>query len=382
MKKLIFLATALALYGEVLKENRLDILDNRAKQIELESKLLKNSWINSVNLEASLAKSSALKNEDSIENFSINFLQEIYKSGGIKAIRDSGKIYNRLNQALLEQEKRELVYQVYEIVLNIKKIDLEIEKTHYLIKNSKIDIKNKKDKYINGLVDMSELDESIIELNSYKNSIEDLKISKNSLLKELKSLSDKNYIDIDIKKFPLFKLDSFIKQNSDLEIQKLQIESKEIDKKVTKSKYLPKVSLFANYQYEDSESFKIDKNSHSYGLKLSIPIDFNYKNDIEKSKLEYLISKLEYREQEENQKNLYQNIAKDLKSIESKIENTKEIIKSYKSLYKMSLELFENSLKSEDDLKIVENRVNSNKIDKKIYKIDRELLILELYKKI
>jgi len=88
---------------------------------------------------------------------------------------------------------------------------------------------------------------------------------------------------------------------------------------------------------------------------------------------------LEYKKKEES--NLYEMILKRVEIVKEKIFLANEDLKLYKSLLKSTKEQFEGGEKTIYDVEIMENSLKTKEIDKEIYDIDIQLLLLELYKK-
>ena len=146
--------------NNILDNTSKDIFESKKQKGDLESNLLKNSWINSLNLQADLSKSKTAGSEDTFESkkYSIGFNQDIFRSGGIYQTIQKGKAQNRLNKGLISKEEKLLISNLYSYVIDMRKIDLQIKKLYFLITNQEIEITKKESLYTNGLVDISDLD--------------------------------------------------------------------------------------------------------------------------------------------------------------------------------------------------------------------------------
>jgi len=383
MLYLLFLIPPL-LFGDtsILKETKRELLQKKRDEVEAQGEAIKNSWWGGINLEASYNWTDSLGHRDNYPQFTATISQDIFRSGGIFNQIDSGKLYKILNKTLLDKEERELLFSIYSTVLNIQKLDIQIKQQRLLIENQKIIIKNQKESYLNGVSDISELDKSIIELNTLKNRKEELLQAKIDLIATLKNLTDLNYKDIRVPKFPKISLDEFLKRSSNLAIQRNSIEKLELDKKLIYSKYLPRVSIYGSYQYEDSDRFRNNHSSTAYGIKISMPISFSMGDAFENAKVSYLRSKSELRDLVEKEKLIYSKVISKLESIDRRVRNSQELVKSYQNIYKITKEYYNNNLKSADDVTVFKNRVEISKLDLEMSKIDRELVKLTLYREI
>ena len=368
--------------NELLKPSKKELLQKKRDEVEIRGDFLKNSWWGGVNLEWSYNSIHTNGKDDDFPNFTATISQDIFRSGGIFYQIDSGKVFKSLNLAKLDKEERKLLFSIFQIVLQIRKLDIKIAQQQLRIRNKEIIIKNQKDSYTHGLIDISQLDESIIELNSLKNGKEGLLQAKTDLIANLENLTDRDYQDIEVPQFPIISLDEYLNRNIDIKIQKENIRKLEIDKKLTYSKYLPRVSLYGAYQYDTRDPSPERHDATSYGVKVSMPISFNMGDVFEGAKVAYLRSQSELRDIEDEQKLKYRKVISQLESIKRKMSNTKELIKSYQSIYEITSAYSKNNLKSEDDVKIIKNRVEISSLDLEIYKIEQELAKLELYRDI
>jgi len=326
-------------------------------------------------------KSNPYDNTQTSKNASINLNQPIFRSGGIYWQIKKGKIVKSLSEKLLNKKEHQLIFSLYELVLNIQKLDLQLQKQELAIENQNILIKNRQDKYLHGVLDLSRLDEAIIDLNSLKNKKEEIYQARIDLIANLRDLTDLEYNEITIPEFEIIPEETFVKKNFDIDIQKTNIKNSELDKKLAYAQFLPKISVFGSYQYDDSEFQKINE-STTYGVKLTIPIGFGFSNAIETAKATYLKTRSELNDKIETAHNLYKKIISKMESVKRKVANTQELLMSYESLYKTTKEYYESDLKTAETVKILENRVKINKLDLKIYEIELKILKLLFYKNI
>jgi outer membrane protein TolC len=129
-------------------------------------------------------------------------------------------------------------------------------------------------------------------------------------------------------------------------------------------------------------SFEYKDYYNLYGLRFAMPLfDINSFKNIEIAKLNHIKSNLllEYKKKEES--NLYEMILKRVEIVKEKIFLANEDLKLYKSLLKSTKEQFKGGEKTIYDVEIMENSLKTKEIDKEIYDIDMQLLLLELYKK-
>jgi hypothetical protein len=387
-------AVALALGGlllfssvqadEILNKTSSSILDLKKQKGKKQANINKDSWINPLNIEADISKSKSANSDQDIQTkkLSINFSQEIYKSGAIKATIKKGKLENYLNTSLVGQEKKQLLSTLYGNVIDLKKIDLEIKKLYYLISNKKIEIAKNEASYTNGLLDITVLDESVIELSDLKNQKEDFSLQKIKILKEFQKHSDLNYKKISLDFLLEVDMKKFVSKNKNIEIKKLQLEQNRLDKTIVNGNYLPKVSLYGNGGYEKNDLTNKGDDYYNYGLKVTMPFDYNGNKNKELSKLNTLLAKKELEQTKKYEKDFYTYTIQTLKFLDNKIINLDETIHRYQNLYKNVNALYESSLKTIEDVQIMENRVNSTKLNKQILQLDKKAILNQIYARI
>ena len=381
MKKLIlFLTIIVSLNADILKETKIDKIEKQKEKSELESSLLKDSWINPLNIDATISENKSSDTKTKSKRVYLNFDQDIFRSGGILYTIEKANVKNKLANEVYANDLDTQKIEALKLILNIRKIDLQIKKQDYLIKNKKIEIAKKEEEYLNGTSSIEDLDTAIIEKNELENQIEDLKISKYNLIKEFKKFSSKSYKKIKPMELRIINLQEFLDKNRSLVINKLNSSISKYDEDIVSSNYLPKISVFSQFGLEDNDKSQSNDKFYNYGFKLTIPLDYNMNKNKEISKLNYKLSKLEENIKKEEEINIYKTIFVSLEHIDKKINNSKSTIKKYKTIYNLTNDLVKGFLKTKEDLKIIENRLNSSKLDIDILNFDKQLLIYEINK--
>jgi len=158
--------------------------------------------------------------------------------------------------------------------------------------------------------------------------------------------------------------------------------SSKYDSKIIRSNYLPKVSFSGSYNQNRNVDEDRSDYTYNYGLNLSLPIDHRANRKIESTKLNILLSKLEYKKNIIAERNFFKNKINKINTIAKKIENKNKNIKSYEKVYEMTKSLFENTLKTENDVTTSLNRVKTSVLELDILKIEQQINIYDLYKKL
>lgn len=387
MKKFTcIISFACLLYGseDILSKKLEENLKLKKDRVEKSSDVLENSWINPLSLAITKGKNRVKSEMGGEEYFngSISLNQDIFRSGGIfYAIKyaDASRI---LGLSQIQSERNTKTISAYTLLLKILKNDKLQAQQNLYIKNSILDIKRKKEQYLAGLIDISFLNNAILAKIGQENALLSLEDAKENLISEFEKLSDKDYKNIDILHVKTPTKDEYIRQNITLSIQKNSILNKKLLHKLTTSQYLPKLSINASYNLTNAENRQLDNSDkfYNYGLTLSMPLDIKTFDDIEKSKLEYLVAQNEYEILKENQAKEYDKITKDLLRIDKKISLAKENIKIYNSLLSQTKELVEAEIKISDDLDIMQNSKDIRSLEIEIFGLEKEEKRLEFYK--
>lgn len=379
---ILILCLALGLNAQSIKDNKLQEIEENKNKSTLESSLLKDSWINPINISADSTKSKSANSKSTSNKIYLDINQDIFRSGGILYTIQKAKLQKDLAFENYDLNLNSLNIDIYKLVLQLNKIDFQIEKQDYLIKNKSLEIDKKQAQYINGVISIEDLDSAIIEKNDLENQIEDLKTSKDDYEKQLKNLSTTSYKKILVNKLEVISLKSFLDKNKTLIIENLNSEISQKDLNITNTNYLPKVSLFSQIGYEDNNANDINDDYYNYGVRVSIPLDFNMNKNKQISKINYKLSKIKGNIKKDDEINKYEATLKSLKRIDNKIKNSQKSIKNYENIYKLTQGLYEGLLKTKQDLVTIENRLKSSKLDINILKIDKQISIYELHRNI
>jgi len=363
-----------------LKQEKLDI---DKKQVELESENLKYDWVKQIVGSYSASSYDGRKGlVDNSQSFSISVDQPIFKSGGIYyAIQYAGanREFLRLSTTLSEQN---LIKSVISSWLLMKKYDLQIQRQNYLIENAKIDIIRKKEQYEAGFLDSSFLDQAILTKTSLEKNLIDMESARYTQLMTFESLSDTNYRDITPPTFKMVNENDYINKSLAIAQQDSQTKRAEYIKKMTISNYLPTLSLFAGY-YDNSDNSNInDDRYNQVGVRVSMPLfDINRGRTIELRQLDYLKAKLEMQDVAKEEGHLYKDYVKKIEFLGKKIDIAKKDTKLYDSLILSTKELYEAGEKTKYDVDNLSNSKQTMILDKKIYEIDVQKVLLDVYAK-
>lgn len=366
---------------EILSDTRKKTFDLNEKQIKEDSLKLKKDWINPINLQYTKYLGEDYKNEKSL--ISIN--QPIFRSGGIyQAIKYADSTYDS-SSIQINQERKKLIKEAISFLYLIEKTNLNIKKTKLSVLNAQIDVNRKKEQVLNGFLDSSFLDNALLTLNDSKQSLITLKYQKIEYINNFNNISSKDYSKFELPKFEFFDEKEYIQRNIDLAKAKSDIIKDENFKAITIAKYLPSVNAFYNYSknhYTNGKPGLENSYEQDFGLSVTVPLDSRTFNDIESKKIEALKSKLAYKNKIDDEKTFYRNQVQKVNMLEERITITKEDLGLYNSILTIIKEEKEAQLKTQSDLDTLQNSQKIKSLDLKIFEIDRQMELLELYVKL
>jgi outer membrane protein TolC len=350
----------------------------------LESDKLSKSWINPVTIRYSKNYSTQFPGQTIITgNFSVTIDQPIFRSGGIYYAIKYANTFRQTNKTEIILQRNMMISDAVSILFQLKKNRLQQKKLSYQIANDKIDIRQKRDSYNAGLLDSSFLDQAILKNSQDEASLLELKLSRLEFKQRFSLLSDKSP---DSLKLPTLKLVSKEKyRHNHLELKKdiLSAEESLYQVGMTRAKYLPSVSLQGQYLDGDLNplwsSSGVRENYYNYGFTVSMPLDINSFTDIESSKVARLRAQTQVLDRKETVDEEYRWVVNTLHILERKIVLAKEDEKIYQNLYKVTKNLAKAGEKTSLDVDVMHNSLQIRKLDQKIYQIDKQLQLLQLY---
>ena len=396
MKALSLLSLLLVAFSTLAfsseQDNSLDsyISDNKKEQFkydyqknEAESSKLRDSWIAPIHLNYSYSKSDPYGETQLSENAAIKIDQPIFQSGGIYYGIKFANAYKKYSDYSIDVAKRKLIKDAISILMQIKQVDLKISKQKLQIENSETNLKLKKDQYLNGQLDSGFLDNAIIERNFVIQTLYDFETSKERLISTFSTLSDLDYKEATIPHLEFINQEEFLKHNIAIKRAESQTQKDMYNKDVTVSKYLPQVSVTAGYNWSKTDGqFNFGesvKKYRDYGFKVYMPININTFRDIESSRVDYLKSKVAVEDKYIELKALFDKVRQNMDNLDRKKSLSLENKDIYTKLLTDTKELFNAGYKTQYDVQILENSVFISELNSKIFEIDKQLELLNLY---
>lgn len=351
---------------------------------EAESSVLRDSWIAPINISYTFSRSNSnpIRPEQETRTTAIKMDQPIFQSGGIYYGIRFATASKKYTDYSIDVAKRKMIKDAIALLMQIKQSDLKIERQKLQIQNSEIGLEQKTQQYLTGQLDSSFLDDAVIERNSVTQALYDQESAKERLIASFRVLSDLDYKSARIPKLELLNQEEFLKYNTQLEMAESQIQRDEYSKKMTITKYLPSVNFTAGYTWTvQTNAFfaEGEREFYDYGLRANLPLNINTFREIESAKIDYLKSNVMKEDVKNEQIALFTQVMQNLENLEKK----KGLSVKNKELYSKLLEdthaLYSAGYKTEYDVSLLQNSVDIAELDVKIYEIDRQLELLNLY---
>jgi outer membrane protein TolC len=374
---ILLIVTKILLGDNILSPIRQQDFKYSFQKLNKDTAKLKKDWINTINYTYSYSRDETNYNK-TLKKSIINISQPIFKSGGIYNSIKYANSFKNSNSILLNINEKKLILQAYELLFNIYKTELLIKKQQLNIANAIINVKNKKESILNGVLDISFLNNAILTRNKQKENLAFLQFQKDDLINNFNNITNLNYKKCKLPNLKLLNKEQYIKQNLYIKHTQAQTKMKQDLKNITQSKYLPSINI--NYSYIDNHT--IDKQTKTYGFNVVIPFSFNTFDEIESKKIDYLKSKNQEQIVKRQEINFFKSQLSKINMIEKKISLTNENIKSYQSLLAQMNELAKAGIKTKDDVKILQNSKNAEALNIKILNIDKQIELLKIYGKI
>lgn len=375
--------------SDVLSKNQRQLLELERQQAKEDASKLRFDWVDTVNF--SYAKSFNNDDDPTQERttYSISVSQPVFKSGGIYYGIKYADATERYREASIDEQEKQLIKQAVELILSLRKVDLQIEKQKLLIANANIDVVRKKEQFLSGFLDSGFLDQAILDKNSQEIALMELESQKAQLMKSLNDISDADYQMLEVPEFDMVEKEHFIQENLSVRRSEFESNQQEYYYKGTVTTFLPSVSLDGQYVDTETENqmgsgSDLGRNSYlTYGFSVSMPLlDINIRNKIESARIDYLKSSLQSTDTLRAEQNLYDDVMKRLDIAKRKLKINEDSKTQYKSLLHDAKEQFAAGEKTQYDVDTLENSLKSKTVENRIYQLDRQIILLELYAKL
>jgi outer membrane protein TolC len=379
---LLVATTAFANDENILSKERLQQFKYDKEKNEQDSAKLEKDWINPINLQYIQSYGETV---DSKKTF-ISINQPIFRSGGIYSAIKYANYLQKYTHLDIEVRKKAMIKDATILLFNIHKTALNIKKQALLLKNAQIDVERKKEQVLNGFLDTSFLDNAILEANLRKNTLVELKFSKQEFVNNFNNLASGSYKSFDLPKLKLMDKEEFTQNNLTIKRQKADITTKDKLHDVTIAKYLPSFNVTYDYtKYHDiknSTQYEKGDDVKNYGFNVTMPLDVRTFNDIQSRKIDYLKAQTALETTKLEEQNLFNTKLAKIKMLNEKVTIAQDDYKQYESLLAIVTDERDAELKTQSDVDTLSNSQKVKALEIKIYSLEKQIELLELYAKI
>jgi len=370
---------------EYLTKDKQDVQAYKSKEVDAAYDKLRFEWLNPLSLSYSIQQNQSAPNDTASETTtaSITLNQDLFRSGGIYYALLYAGSKHAYDRTALDEENSALAQQLVSAVLTIRRGEYQVAQSEYRLKNKEIEILIKRQQYEAGDVDITLLNNAIMDRNAEQRTLATLKKTLANARIDLQKLTDKSPGEITLPSFRLVERDTYMNQNYTVAKLQEQARLSGYQYGVTRAAYLPRLSLNGQYgnTHHRHDELNIDYTGDSYylGLQLSIPLDYKTLATLEEAKAAELRTRSltldKSREQEAN----YRQIKSNIDTYREYIELTK----NNQTLYDELLEVTEAGVKAGYrtgyDLQTLRNTKAIDEYEIKINELNIQLELAKLH---
>lgn len=290
---LLFFVSLSANDRDLLSQEKQDLLIQEQNRYESEYEKLRYNWITPLNLGASYGYDKVYTGDYGTNtNISASISQDLFRSGGITYQIEYADAKKRADEISLTKEIADINKELFSALLNYEKTLLQKKQSELILKNKEIEIFIKRQLYEVGKADITELNNALMAQSSELKNLVTHQYMLAQLRGEISKVSDVDPLTFSPPRFSLVESDTYLENNLELNYLRLQTKSFEHLYGVTKSGYLPSLSLNANVGYREYDSKKYDNrydgNYYGAGVTLNIPLYYNAMSATQEAKANYL----------------------------------------------------------------------------------------------
>ncbi|MDD2829640.1 MAG: TolC family protein [Sulfuricurvum sp.] len=381
----LFLLANLWGQEDTLSPQKRSLIQHQQEIIDAENEKLRTNWISPINLMGSYTydKSASGSYHSDTENFSASLSQDIFRSGGITYQIEYADAKKRGDSILLNQQIASLNAQIFSSLLSYKKTALQCEQSKARLANKEIEIFIKRQLYEAGKSDITELNNALMDKSNEQKNYVLLTYTLADYRYEIAKISD---INPDTFPLPIFKLidkEDYLKSEWNIQAAYAQNETLENLYEVTKSNYLPKISLNADAGYRDYNPRELSGgysgNFYSGGISMSIPITYNRSATIQQSKATAMEQTALIQDKRRELDASYNQTLERLKNYRSYIEIISKNLTLYDELIGATKAGVDAGVKTGYDFQTLKNTKSIEEIEIKINEINIQIELSKLH---
>lgn len=330
-------------------------------------------------------------------DFTLSASIPVYMGGKIKNTEKKAAIDTEISALRTHLDERQLKMAIITAFLQIHHLKEQQSLIHDKMKEDSVNIKQVKALKANGVVTVNEVLRTSLQLSNHKMSWteldNDIQIAEHKL-KTILSLPENQEMHIntedlisDNAAIPYVDelTETALNKNESVEITHKNLSLKELDQKITKANYLPKITAGGEYFLKYPNMMFFPPEPYAYrlgmvGVNLTYPIENLYKNKyrMQEAQENIDLAKLQIEENEENVRHNVYEAYKKFEETEQKVKIAEEAINQAKENYRIVRTKYANKLSLITELIDADNtylEAESNLIS---VKINRQLKYYQL----
>jgi outer membrane protein TolC len=330
-------------------------------------------------------------------DFTLSASIPVYMGGKIKNTEKKATTDTEISSLKTHLDERRLTMEIITAFLQIHHLKEQQGLINDKMKEDSINIKQVKALKANGVVTVNEVLRTSLQLSNHKMSWteldNDVQIAEHKL-KTILSLPENQEIHVDTEDLISEKAEIpyinelteiALHKNESIEMANKNLSLKELDQKITKSNYLPKITAGGEYFLKYPNMMFFPPEPYAYrlgmiGINLTYPIESLYKNKykMQEAKENINLAKLQIEENEENIRHNVYEAYKKFEETDQKVKIAEEAINQAKENYRIVKTKYANKLSLITELIDADNsylEAQSNLIS---VKINRQLKYYQL----
>ncbi len=380
---LLLVSASLLLADSPLSPEKAKLLDLKRHKTAVESAKLKNSWISPLRLSASWQRNVNAGNFDgTTTSAAIRLDQDIFRSGGIWYAVDYAKALGEAQALGIDIEEAKQLQRLYTLKIQLERDTLKLQQAKLTRKNREIDASVVKERYKAGEADISELSRVMLQVDEAEKQVITLENALFTQKQELRKLFGARSLGtLTLPEIPLVDREDYLTRNLELLRYRKQIASDLAKYKTIRSSYLPKLSVNANYGYSKFRGGfqNYEGDEYGYGIRLSAPLDYNSRKDIEANKLAWMESRIAREDRKKELEREYDTRIATIEALRKKIAVAKRMIARYDELYRFTRAEFRAGTKTDYDVASLKNALQIQHLEQKIQRYNILLEKLALF---
>lgn len=330
-------------------------------------------------------------------DFTLSASIPVYMGGKIKNTEKKAAIDTEISALKTHLDERQLKMTIITAFLQIHHLKEQQSLINDKMKEDSVNIKQVKALKANGVVTVNEVLRTSLQLSNHKMSWteldNDIQIAEHKL-KTILSLPENQEIHVNTEDLISDNVaipyvdeltETALNKNESVEITHKNLSLKELDQKITKANYLPKITAGGEYFFKYPNMMFFPPEPYAYrlgmvGVNLTYPIENLYKNKyrMQEARENIDLAKLQIEENEENVRHNVYEAYKKFEETDQKVKIAEEAINQAKENYRIVRTKYANKLSLITELIDADNtylEAESNLIS---VKINRQLKYYQL----